>query len=102
MRHAIVRSVPNLAVISPASGFVGLASSAGRIVEFNAGVGQAIGIAAAIALLSKRTLAQISNSEVRSVLAQTGKLPRLYPLVYPEEAARLQKLEKALAPTSLA
>lgn len=98
MRHAIVKSVPNLAVISPASGFVGLASSAGRIVEFNAAVGQAIGIAAAIALLSNRTMAEIANQEVRTVLSQTGRLPRLYPLVYPEDAAQLQKLERTLAP----
>ncbi|WP_088892550.1 FAD-dependent oxidoreductase [Leptolyngbya ohadii] len=98
MRHAIVKSLSNLAVISPGSGFTGLASSAGRIVEFNAGVGQAIGIAAAIALLSKRPLTQIANSEVRSVLSQTGRLPRIYPLVFPEEAAQLQKLERALAP----
>ncbi|MEP0911157.1 FAD-dependent oxidoreductase [Leptolyngbya sp. GB1-A1] len=97
MRHAIAKSVPNLAVVSPASGFVGLASSAGRIVEFNAGVGQAIGIAATLALLSKRTLAQITNSEVRSVLIETGKLPRLYPLVYNKEAERLRQLEQALA-----
>lgn len=99
MRHAIAKSVPNLAVISPASGFTGMASSAGRIVEFNAAVGQAIGIAAVIALLSKRTLTQVTNSEVRSVLIETARLPRLYPLVYPEEAARLQNLEKALALT---
>lgn len=97
MRHAIVKSIPNLAVISPASGFTGLASAAGRIVEFNAAVGQAIGIAAAIALLSNRTLADITNQDVRTVLSQTGRLPRIYPLVYPEEAAQLQKLEKVLA-----
>lgn len=96
IRHALVRTVPNLAVVSPASGFQGYACAAGRIVEFNAGVGQGVGIAAAIALLSQRNLADISNVEVRQVLAQTGQLPRIYGKSYFIEAARLQEFESVM------
>ncbi len=78
IRHAIARSVPNLAIVSPASGFTGLACSAGRIVEFNVAVGQGIGIACSLALLSGRTLADVTNHEVRQVLAGTQKLSKIY------------------------
>ena len=78
MRHALIQSVPNLAVISPASGFDGCASTVGRIVEFNVAVAQGIGIAAAIAHLSGRNLADIANEEVRAVLLQTDKLSKIY------------------------
>jgi FAD dependent oxidoreductase len=78
IRHAIARSVPNLAIVSPASGFTGLACSAGRIVEFNVAVGQGIGIACSLALRSGKTLADIANADVRKVLAETGQLSRIY------------------------
>ncbi|MGH8000649.1 MAG: FAD-dependent oxidoreductase [Brasilonema sp.] len=78
IQHALIKNVPNLAVISPASGFVGYASSAGRIVEFNCGVGQGVGIAAGIALAQARNLAEISNTQVRTILAQTGRLAQVY------------------------
>jgi hypothetical protein len=78
IQHALVKDVPNLAVISPASGFVGYASSAGRIVEFNCGVGQGVGIAAGMAVAQGRNLADISNTQVRTTLAQTGKLSQIY------------------------
>jgi hypothetical protein len=78
IRHAIVRSVGNLAVVSPASGFTGFASSAGRIVEFNVGVGQGVGIACCLAFLSGKSLRDVSNSEVRTMLAQTGRLAKVY------------------------
>jgi hypothetical protein len=97
MQHALIRSVPNLAVISPASGFDGYACGAGRIVEYNAGVGQGVGIAAALALVSNRNLADISNREVRQVLAQTGQLPRIYGRPDPIEAARLKEFELAMS-----
>jgi hypothetical protein len=100
IRHALVRSVPNLAVISPASGFDGFACSAGRIVEYNVGVGQGVGIAMALALLSDRTLASISNREVRSVLAATGKLSRSYPINYAQAANQLLALETSLMDTA--
>ncbi|MFM7446989.1 MAG: FAD-dependent oxidoreductase [Leptolyngbyaceae cyanobacterium] len=97
MQHALIRTVPNLAVISPASGFDGYASGAGRIIEFNAGVGQGVGIAAALALLSNRNLATISNREVNQVLLQTGQLPCIYGRPDPVEAARLKEFELAMA-----
>ncbi|NMG08501.1 FAD-dependent oxidoreductase [Brasilonema sp. UFV-L1] len=78
IQHALMKNVPNLAVISPASGFVGYASSAGRIVEFNCGVGQGVGIAAGIAIAAARNLADISNTQVRTILAQTGRLSQVY------------------------
>jgi FAD dependent oxidoreductase len=99
IQHVLLKTVPNLAVISPASGFEGYASSAGRIVEFNCAVGQGIGIATVLAMLSNRNLNQISNKEVRDVLASTGKLSKIYgqPDAQQEDIAQLDKFENALA-----
>lgn len=97
MQHTLVKTVRNLAVISPASGFDGYACSAGRIVEYNCGVGQGVGIAAAIALSQGRNLANISNREVRTVLEQTGKLSRVYGKNNPTESAQLDTFENQIA-----
>ncbi|MDY6939503.1 MAG: S-layer homology domain-containing protein [Cyanobacteriota bacterium] len=96
MRHAQIRQVPNLAVVSPASGFEGYASSAGRIVEYNVAVAQGLGIASAIALLEGRNLADISNLEVHKVLVKTGQLPRIYGQNNREAAAKMRKFEADL------
>lgn len=96
IQHALVQDVPNLAVISPGSGFKGYACSAGRIVEFNCGVGQGVGIAAAIALNENRNLADISNKEVQNVLKTTGQLSKIYGKNY-ELAADLDKFEREMA-----
>ncbi|MBE9040750.1 S-layer homology domain-containing protein [Oscillatoriales cyanobacterium LEGE 11467] len=96
IRHAQIRDVPNLAVVSPASGFEGYASSAGRIVEFNVAVAQGLGIASAIALIENRNLAEITNLEVRKVLVKTGQLPRIYGQPNPEAAAKMRKFEADL------
>jgi hypothetical protein len=100
IRHAIARSVPNLAIVSPASGFTGFACSAGRIVEFNVAVGQGVGIACSIALRSGRTLAEIANDEVRQVLADTGRLSRIYGQGRPE-AQLLARVEQQLGDTTI-
>ncbi|MGB3757167.1 MAG: S-layer homology domain-containing protein [Rivularia sp. (in: cyanobacteria)] len=97
IQHALIKDVPNLAVISPASGFQGYASSAGRIVEFNCGVGQGVGIAIAIALSENRNLAEISNLEVREVLASTQRLPKIYGVSYIEQARELDVFENLIA-----
>lgn len=78
IRHAQVKALRNLAILGPASGFTGMGPGAGRIVEFNVGVGQGIGIAAAIALHEGRGLGEISNQQVRSVLQSTGKLTKIF------------------------
>ncbi|MBW4626185.1 MAG: FAD-dependent oxidoreductase [Brasilonema octagenarum HA4186-MV1] len=96
IQHALIKNVPNLAVISPASGFVGYASSAGRIVEFNCGVGQGVGIAAAIAMVQARNLAEISNTQVRTILAQTGKLSQVYGTDNPLLASQLGSFENQM------
>jgi hypothetical protein len=96
IRHAIIKAVPNLAVVSPASGFEGLASAAGRIVEFNSAVGQGLGIAAVIAMQTNRNLADISNQEVRQVLRETGKLPPIFGRSG-EQATLLAQVETSLA-----
>lgn len=90
--HALLADVPNVAVVSPASGFEGYAASAGRIVEHNVGVG----IAAVLALESQRDLAGISTAEVRRVLDQSGETPRLYGAPDPAALPRLQAFEAAL------
>ena len=97
IQHALIKDVPNLAVISPASGFEGYACSAGRIVEFNCGVGQGVGIGIAIALSENRNLAEISNLEVREVLANTGRLPKIYGFSYMEQARKLDVFENLIA-----
>ena len=97
IKHALVKDVPNLAVISPASGFEGYACSAGRIVEFNCGVGQGVGIGIGIALSKNRNLASISNLEVRRILADTGRLPKIYGVSYIEQARELDVFENLIA-----
>lgn len=97
IRHALVKAVPNLAVVSPASGFEGYASSAGRIVEFNCGVGQGVGIACAIALSGESKLADVSNQQVREVLIQTQRLPKIYGKNYLVQAEQLNAFENRMA-----
>ena len=97
IRHAQMKDIANLAVVGPASGFQGYACSAGRIVEFNAAVGQGLGIAAIAAILSDRNLAAISNQEVRQVLESTGQLPPIFGIPQTEVASRLEQFELALA-----
>lgn len=96
IRHAQLKSVRNLAVVSPASGFEGFASAAGRIVEYNAAVGHGLGIAATLALLSNRTLADISNQEVREVLVKVGELPPIFGKSSAPDIAQLQQFESAI------
>jgi len=96
IRHALIRSVPNLAVVSPGSGFDGYACAAGRIVEFNVAVGQGVGIAASLAIANGKNLADVSNRDVKQVLVQTGQLPRIYGRSYLVEASRLEAFETSL------
>ena len=93
IQHAIVRTIPNLAVVSPASGFVGLAAAAGRIVEFNAGVAQGLGIAAIIAILGSKNLADVSNLDVRKVLVDTKRLPKVFGIPKLAEASRMGAID---------
>ncbi len=73
-RHTLPVEYENLAVLSPASGFGGLGTTAGRIVEFNVSVGEGLAIATAIANAEKRTLHSISNQEVKQALGYTPKI----------------------------
>lgn len=93
IQHAIVRTIPNLGVVSPASGFGGLAAAAGRIVEFNAGVAQGLGIAAIIAILGNKNLADVSNLDVRKVLVDTKRLPRIFGIAKLAEASRMAGID---------
>ncbi|MBF2076385.1 MAG: FAD-dependent oxidoreductase [Synechococcales cyanobacterium C42_A2020_086] len=97
MYHALLKSIPNLAVVSPASGFDGQASTAGRIVEFNVAVGQGVGIAMCLAQLSGRNLNTITNAEVRTVLINSGRLPRIYGVYDATETARVTSFERLMA-----
>ena len=54
----------------------------------------------AIALLNNRTLASITNAEVRQVLEQTKQLPRIYGRADQAEAARLSEFEIASGASS--
>ncbi|MDJ0620442.1 MAG: FAD-dependent oxidoreductase [Calothrix sp. MO_192.B10] len=96
IQHALIKNTPNLAVISPASGFEGYAASAGRIVEFNCGVGQGVGIAAAKALLANLDMTNFSNQDVRNVLAETGRLPKIYGTAQIARAKQLDNFESQI------
>jgi len=74
-RHTLPQERENLAVLGPASGFGGLGTTAGRIVEFNVGVGEGLGIAIAQAISEGRSLHTIRNREVRQAMGYT---PAIY------------------------
>jgi hypothetical protein len=97
IQHALVKDVPNLAVVSPGSGFEGYACSAGRIVEYNSTVGQGVGIASVIALLSNRNLATVGDIEIRKVLDATGQSPRIYGFAKTADASKLERFESLIA-----
>ncbi|MEG3894951.1 MULTISPECIES: FAD-dependent oxidoreductase [unclassified Microcoleus] len=102
IRHALIKNVPNLAVVSPCSGFEGFASSVGRIVEFNAAVGQGVGIAAINAILNNKNLADVSNREVRQVLAQTGQLPIIFGFANNADGVLLAQFENLVSSDAIA
>jgi hypothetical protein len=102
IRHALIKNVPNLAVVSPCSGFEGFACSAGRIVEFNVAVGQGVGIAAINALLSNKNLADVSNREVRQVLVETGQLPRIFGVANNADGMLLAQFENLVTSDAIA
>ena len=74
-RHTLPKERSNLAVLSPASGFGGLGTTAGRIVEFNVSVGEGLAIAIAKSLAEGRSLQTITNTEVRQA---NGSTPPIY------------------------
>ena len=74
-RHTLPVEKENLAVLGPASGFGGLGTTAGRIVEFNVGVGEGLAIAIAAAISEDRSLHTITNNDVRRDL---GYRPAVY------------------------
>ena len=102
IRHALIKNVPNLAVVSPCSGFEGFACSAGRIVEFNVAVGQGVGIAAINALLNNKNLADVSNKEVRQVLVETGQLPRIFGVANNADGMLLAQFENLVTSDAIA
>ena len=73
-RHTLPVELENLSVLSPASGFGGLGTTAGRIVEFNVSVGEGLAIANAIAITQGRSLHSITNQEVKQALGYTPKI----------------------------
>jgi hypothetical protein len=93
IQHALMKYVPNLAVVGPCSGFEGYACLPGRSVEFNCGVGQGIGIAAGIALTQDREINEVSNKEVRDVMETIGILPQIYGTTNEVAAAQLDNFE---------
>ena len=74
-RHTLPVEKQNLAVLGPASGFGGLGTTAGRIVEFNVGVGEGLAIAVAEAISDNTSLHTITNNDVRRDL---GYRPAVY------------------------
>ena len=102
IRHALIKNVPNLAVVSPCSGFEGLACSVGRIVEFNAAVGQGVGIAAVNAILNNKNLADVSNREVRQVLVETGQLPKIFGVANNADGMLLAQFETLVSADAIA
>jgi hypothetical protein len=93
IQHALLKYVPNLAVVGPCSGFEGYACFPGQVVEFNCGVGQGVGIAAGIALTQDREINEVSNKEVRDVMESIGILPQIYGTTNEVAAAQLDDFE---------
>jgi FAD dependent oxidoreductase len=93
IQHALMKYVPNLAVIGPCSGFEGYACLPGGSIEFNCGVGQGVGIAAGIALTQDREINEVSNKEVRDVMETIGILPQIYGTTNEVAAAQLDNFE---------
>ena len=79
-RHTLPLEKENLSVLGPASGFGGLGTTAGRIVEFNVSVGEGLAIAIADAMTEERSLHSITNQEIRRDLSQRngGQAPATY------------------------
>ncbi|WP_228042356.1 MULTISPECIES: FAD-dependent oxidoreductase [unclassified Tychonema] len=102
IRHAVMKNIPNLAVVSPCSGFEGFACSVGRIVEFNAAVGQGVGIAAINAILNNKNIADISNAEVRQVLVETGQLPKIFGVANNADGRLLAQFETLVGADAIA
>jgi hypothetical protein len=98
----LIKNVPNLAVVSPCSGFEGFACSVGRIVEFNAAVGEGVGIAAVNAILNNQNLADVSNREVRQILVQTGQLPRIFGVANNADGMLLAQFENLVGADAIA
>ncbi|HEY9695821.1 MAG TPA: FAD-dependent oxidoreductase [Trichocoleus sp.] len=93
IQHALVKG-SNLAVISPASGFTGLACAVGRIVEFNVAVGQGVGVAAAIALSFGVPLSTVANQHVRAGLDARRVPLRIFGRTNWTAAADISKIEQ--------
>lgn len=74
-RHTLPQERENLAVLGPASGFGGLGTTAGRIVEFNVSVGEGLAIAIAKSIREHRPLQSITNAEVHRAM---GYSPAIY------------------------
>lgn len=74
-RHTLPQERSNLAVLGPASGFGGLGTTAGRIVEFNVSVGEGLASAIAQSIATDRPLPTITNQEVRQSM---GIAPTIY------------------------
>lgn len=65
VEHTLPKSVPNLAVVGPASGYTGLAVGAGRIVENNSIVAEALGITISEASSQNKDAFTITNRQAR-------------------------------------
>lgn len=90
-RHTLPRSVSNLAVLGPSSGYGGLGEGAGRIIELNISVGQGVAIAASLALARDQPLAAVDPVEVARLTPA-----RFPPYGRPSDSIRLHLLLRSL------
>lgn len=87
----------NLAFVSRSAGYSPIGQGTGRIVQHNAMLGEAIGIAAAMAVQTGRPMHQVPPNEIREVLGQRQGSPIVisgHP-TWSEEALRKSKLLQA-------
>lgn len=78
IESALAKNVNNLAIVGRSSGYVGIAAAVGRIQTLNVYQGQAMGVAAGMAINSGVPLNQITSAEVRQKLESlTGRKTRL-------------------------
>ncbi|MDY6806107.1 MAG: FAD-dependent oxidoreductase [Cyanobacteriota bacterium] len=78
IENALAKNVNNLAIVGRSSGYVGIAAAVGRIQTLNVYQGQAIGVAAGMAINSGMPLNKKTSAEVRQKLESlTGRKTRL-------------------------
>jgi hypothetical protein len=89
------RGPRNLAFVGRSSGYSPLSQGVGRIVQHNALLGEAVGIAAALASKDQCAIEEVPVSAVREILERRGAKPILGQANWPEETRQNSRMLQA-------